>query len=210
MLSELRLDQAKARVLRIWGTAEGRMVLHGVGALLLLAVALGSDAFSVAVCVGLEGATWRQKLRLAAGFGVFQFLMPIIGLALGSTFGGMAGAVSSYIGGGILAALGVGVIWRTLAVGIHCPPLLLQSFVALVMASLGVSLDALAVGVGYGLGVREVRIVLASVVIGAVAYLMTIAGAELGGQVGKAVHQRAPLVGGAILIGLGIRILVGG
>jgi putative Mn2+ efflux pump MntP len=197
-------------MLRIWGRTPGRIGLQGIGALLLLAVALGMDAFSVAVCVGLAGATWRQKLRLAAGFGVFQFLMPIIGLALGSVFGRMVGAVANYIGGGLLSALGIGIIWRTLAVGIQCPPLLHRSFLALIMASLGVSLDALAVGVGYGLGVRQVRIVPASAVIGAVAYLMTIAGAEVGGQVGRLVHQRAPLVGGAILVALGIRIIFGG
>lgn len=175
----------------------------------MLSVALGSDAFSVAVCVGLAGATARQKLRLAAGFGVFQFLMPIAGLALGTLFGRMAGAVASYIGAGLLIALGIAMIWRTLSTGFHCPPLIHRSFLALLTASLGVSLDALAVGVGYGLSLSQTPIVTASVVIGIVAFLMTVAGAELGGQVGKMLQHRAPILGGAILVALGVRVLLG-
>jgi len=183
--------------------------LQGIGLLLLLAVALGSDAFSVAACVGLNGATVRQKMRLAAGFGLFQFLMPIMGLAAGQAFGSLAGAIAAYIGGAVLVGLGGLMIWRALSVGFQCPAMVHESWLALLSASVGVSLDALAVGVGYGLGVRQADIVLASAVIGAVAFLMTFVGVEVGVQVGKRIQRRAPILGGAVLVALGILALLG-
>lgn len=177
-------------------------------ALVLLAIALGSDAFSVAVCVGLAGATPVQKLRLASGFGTFQFLMPIVGLLVGHYFGTFAGVYASYIGGGLLVAFGIAMVWRTISHGITCPPMIHTSAIALCTASLGVSLDALAVGFGYGSGVRGSNIYYDSAFIGVVAFVMTIVGAELGGQIGKVLQRRAPLVGGLILIGIGIKIVI--
>ena len=48
---------------------------------LFIAFALGIDAFSVAVGAGafLGKANPRQKFRLSFHFGLFQFMMPIIG-----------------------------------------------------------------------------------------------------------------------------------
>ena len=175
----------------------------------MLAMALGTDAFSVAVCVGLAGATTKQKVRLAAGFGAFQFLMPITGLAVGSQFGKIAGSVAGYVGGAIIVGLGIAMIWRTLSKGFHCPPFIHKSFIALIVASVGVSIDALAVGIGVGLGDRDLNIVPASVVIGIITFLMTVVGVEVGGKVGEALQHRAPIVGGAVLIVLGVLIAFG-
>ena len=52
-----------------------------------IAVALGADAFSVAIGVGtyLKVTTGRQRFRLSFHFGLFQFLMPIIGWLAGTT-----------------------------------------------------------------------------------------------------------------------------
>ncbi|HOM72965.1 MAG TPA: manganese efflux pump, partial [Armatimonadota bacterium] len=171
------------------------------------AISLGSDAFSVAICVGLVGATAIQKLRLALGFGIFQFIMPVVGLIIGKLFGSFVGVFASYIGGLILIGLGTIIIWRSLSEGFQCPPLIHQSFLALVTVSIGVSIDALAVGIGYALGVKEFGILPASAVIGVTAFFMTIIGAEVGGRLGMILHHWAPIAGGSILTLLGILIL---
>jgi manganese efflux pump family protein len=176
--------------------------------LLVLAFGLGCDAFSVAICVGLAGATMREKIRLASGFGAFQFLMPIAGLAVGHYLGGFAGTITSYIGGALLVGLGVAMIWRTLSCGFTCPALIHTSFLALVTASIGVSLDALAVGFGYGMSIKHSGIVSDSLVIGITAFIMTMIGAEVGGQAGKVVQHRAPVLGGIILVGLGAHVIL--
>lgn len=179
--------------------------------LALLAVALGSDAFSVAVCVGLAGATTRERIRLATGFGAFQFLMPIVGLYLGhffaqvSIFGRAVDQYAGYLGGGLLILLGLVMIIRTVKEGVHCPPFIHKSFVALVVASVGVSIDALAVG--FSLGVIGARLLLTVAVIGATAFAMTLAGFEVGNQVGRFVQNRAAILGAVILIAIGVRII---
>ncbi|MEN6372625.1 MAG: manganese efflux pump [Armatimonadota bacterium] len=178
--------------------------------LLTVAVGLGADAFSVAICVGMAGATSKQKIRLASGFGAFQFIMPIIGLALGTVFGKIVGSYASFIGGILLLTLGGIMVWKALSEdGLECPPMIHNSFFALVAASVGVSIDALAVGVAYALSIKGIHILPASAVIGIVAFGMTVAGVEIGGQIGKLLHRRAPFVGGMILVLLGILILVG-
>jgi len=180
----------------------------------LLSVALGSDAFSVAICVGLAGATAKERLRLASGFGGFQFLMPIIGLYIGHFFGRQhifgrdVDEFAVYVGGGLLVFLGVMMIVRTAREGFHCPPFIHTSFFALLGASLGVSIDALAVG--FSLGVLRAKLLLTVSVIGVVAFLMTIAGLEVGNQIGKVVQNRAAVLGGIILVAVGLKILAAG
>jgi putative Mn2+ efflux pump MntP len=66
--------------------------------LLAIAVALGCDAFSVAVGVGSRGLTGRRIFRLSFHFALFQFLMPLIGLALGGLRGRGGGGG---VGGGV-------------------------------------------------------------------------------------------------------------
>ena len=51
---------------------------------LILAVGLGADAFSVAAGVAVCWYGGRQMFRLAFHFGLFQFFMPLIGWILGS------------------------------------------------------------------------------------------------------------------------------
>jgi len=47
-------------------------------------------------------------------------------------------------------------------------------------------------------------------VIGVVAFLMTIAGLEVGNQIGKVVQNRAAVLGGIILVAVGLKILAAG
>jgi putative Mn2+ efflux pump MntP len=179
----------------------------GIIELLFLSVALGSDAFSVAICVGLAGATIPERVRLAAGFGLFQFLMPIIGLFVGQWFGKATGDVAAHIGGGILVALGLIMIYRTAKDGFHCPSYIHTSTIALLSASVGVSIDALAVGFGLG-ALNSQNIVMTSSVIGLVAFTMTGVGLEVGNQIGKIVQNRAAIAGGVILVAIGARVIL--
>ena len=55
--------------------------------IIILAVGLGVDAFSVAIGIGAvnDKKSWAPVLRLAAAFGIFQFVMPIVGWLAGLT-----------------------------------------------------------------------------------------------------------------------------
>ena len=49
-----------------------------------VAIALGFDAFSVSLGVGACWADLGSRLRLSFNFGLFQFLMPLIGWKVGA------------------------------------------------------------------------------------------------------------------------------
>ena len=56
--------------------------------LLLIAVGLSMDAFSVSICKGLttKKFSWRMAIICALWFGGFQVMMPVIGYFLGAQF----------------------------------------------------------------------------------------------------------------------------
>lgn len=179
----------------------------GIIELITLAVALGCDAFSVAVCIGLGGATTRQKLRLAFGFGGFQFLMPIVGVFAGQRLGRSYGIYADYTGGAILILMGAVIVIRAVRSGFSCPVFNHSSLMSLFGASIGVSLDALVVGFGIGLiGARAILTTCS--IIGVTAFAMTSAGFEVGERIGRVVQNRSTVVGGLALVAIGAHIML--
>jgi putative Mn2+ efflux pump MntP len=76
---------------------------------------------------------------------------------------------------------------------------------SLLVLSVATSLDALAVGLS--LAALKVAIVFPSVVIGVVAFTVTVIGMKLGPALGKVIGRRAELLGGVVLITIGVKIL---
>jgi putative Mn2+ efflux pump MntP len=76
----------------------------------------------------------------------------------------------------------------------------------LVMLSLATSLDALAVGIGFSL--MEGNILTASLIIAVVSFMLSLTGGFLGKTLGTAFGKKMEIVGGAILISIGLRILI--
>ncbi len=174
-----------------------------------LAFALAMDAFAVSLGLGLNlvRASAVQTLRLALFFGVFQFLMPVIGWGAGTTVIGLIERFDHWVAFALLLGVGGKMIVEsfrgagTVKVRKSDPT---RGFSLLVL-SVATSLDSLAVGLS--LAALRVAIVYPAAVIGVVAFLMTVIGMKLGPLVGRVVGKRAELAGGLILILIGIKIL---
>jgi len=186
---------------------------------LLLAVALGVDAFSVAVSIGLQGVRKLLILELSGVVALFHVFMPLIGLALGGTLGRVMGDTAAIIGALVLLLIGGGMIREVIktnlprpAAGARKPSLVPQNlpvFMGLwgmVAMAFSVSLDALSVG--FGLGTTGVNLLFTVLAMGLAAGLMTAAGLLLGGYIGHKVEGQARLLGGLILVAVGIRMLL--
>jgi len=174
-----------------------------------LAFALAMDAFAVAAGVGtsLTKATRRQYFRLSWHFGLFQFLMPVLGWILGSLAVGIVGSAGRWIAFAILCLLGAKMI-REAGEGTGRrgdPSVDPTRGWSLVLLSIATSIDAFAAGLA--LAMLGAGVLAASAVIGLVASLMTIAGMRLGSFVGARLGRGAEVLGGLVLIGLGIGIL---
>ena len=77
----------------------------------------------------------------------------------------------------------------------------------LFLLALATSIDALAVGVTMAF-MADVNIILSAAVIGAVAFFMAMLGGLLGRRLGQLFQKRATLLGGAVLLAIGIKILL--
>ena len=175
--------------------------------ILLIALSLAMDAFAVSVSTGIAvpGFGWRQAARIGAWCGFFQFAMPLAGWFLGSSVKVYIEAVDHWIAFGLLALIGGAMIREALSGGEE-EAVTDLSVRRLFLLALATSIDALAVGVT--MAFMDVNILLSAVVIGAVAFFMAMLGGLLGRRLGQFFQKRATLLGGAVLLAIGIKILL--
>lgn len=183
------------------------MFLYTLG----LALALAMDCFSVALglACGLKGLSAGQTLRLAVFFGGFQFGMPVLGWLAGEKLVRVIGSFDHWVAFGLLALVGGKMIFEAFHVDEEAKagrPDQSRGWPLLVL-SLATSIDALAVGLS--LGLMGLPVVQSAAIIGAGSFAMTIVGAKLGPVFGRAAGRWAEVLGGAVLIGIGVRILAG-
>ncbi len=181
-----------------------------IGAILLVAVALGVDALAVAVAIGvsLGKLSGRQLFRLGFHFGLFQAMMPVIGWLAGGVVAGFVGAVDHWVAFSLLAFVAGKMAWEAF----HSESERAEGNDptrgwTLVMLSIGTSIDALAVGLG--LSVLGLPIAMPALVIGVVCAAMTTGGMLVGSRIGMRfpLARIANVAGALILLGIGIRIL---
>jgi manganese efflux pump family protein len=171
------------------------------------AIALGMDAFAVAAAVSatLPVFTRRHVFRLVWHFGLFQSLMTLLGWLAGERVSTFLAGINYWLAFGLLVGLGLNMIRQS-----SHPEDRVRDYDptrgwSLVGLSIATSIDALAVGVSFGL--LNVAISRPALVIGVVALIMTYIGAKVGLRTGAYLGKRAELVGGLVLIGIGINIL---
>jgi putative Mn2+ efflux pump MntP len=175
--------------------------------LLLLAPSLGMDAFAVALGVGAVtlSDSRRPLFRLSFHFGLFQFLMPVIGWLVGAAVQHYIEAYDHWLAFLLLAWVGGRMIrsaWSADGAAVVNDP---TRGANLVLLSIATSIDALAVGLS--LAMLRVDLLLPSIFIGIVAAVMTLTGMLLGRRLHAAWGKRAALLGGAVLIAIGLRVL---
>ena len=176
--------------------------------LLGVAVALGMDAFAVALAVssGLNPVTFSHIFRLTWHFGLFQSMMTFIGWSGGATVSSMFGGLNDWVAFGILVFVGLKMLkesWNTAKRVEGFDPTKGWSLVSLSVAT---SLDALAVGISFSL--IGMKILVPVIIIGVTALLMTLVGMKVGHYAGKSLGKWAERAGAIVLIIIGARILV--
>lgn len=175
----------------------------------LIAVSLALDAFAVSVSSGIAipGFGWKQAVKMGLWFGTFQFAMPLAGWLLGSSVSGYIEAVDHWVAFGLLALIGGRMAWGAVRGGgdeEEAPADL--SAKRLCLLAIATSIDALAVGVS--MAFMRVDVLFSAIIIGIVAFVLSVVGGLAGRRLGSLFQQRAELVGGLVLIGIGIKILV--
>lgn len=197
-------------------------------AIFALAVALAMDAFAVAMATGIRlgAVSRRQSFRLAFHFGLFQFMMPVLGWVLGLTVRDFIEAWDHWVAFGLLALVGLNMLRETFfpekqavcavaspdsmpdkaSLTTSAPADPTRGF-SLIMLSVATSIDALAVGLSFSM--LKLSVWFPAVVIGVVCFVLTALGLQLGKSLcqAEALAKRAEMIGGIVLLGIGVKIL---
>jgi len=175
--------------------------------LLLIAIALGADAFSVSVGVGARWHDWGSRLRLSFAFGLGQFVMPILGWTGGALILPYVAAYDHWVAFGVLVAISGKMLWESFrrdsdeAAEVINPT---RGWLLPALA-LAVSIDALAVG--FSMSRFGGALYLYALVIGVVASLMTLAGMILAYRGARHLGAWAGRLGALVLLGVAIKLL---
>jgi putative Mn2+ efflux pump MntP len=173
-----------------------------------ISLGLAMDAFAVSVATGLKlrRVTRRHLFRLAFHFGLFQFLMPVIGWYLGRQVAPLIESVDHWIAFGLLALIGGRMLWEARRAEDSATQIDPTRGWSLVTLSVATSIDALAAGIGLAF-LRE-SIWIPSATIGVVTATLTAIGIRFGSRMGRRWGRRAEVAGGCVLILIGLRIVV--
>lgn len=173
-----------------------------------IAVGLAMDAFAVSIAAGLviQQLTYRHVFRLAFHFGLFQFLMPVIGWLAGRTVSGYVSPYDHWAAFGLLAWLGGKMMWTAMrggGSGSRGDP---SRGLLLLSLTIATSIDALAAGLS--MAFLGVSIWLPSAVIGLVTAVLSVVGVCFGSRIGAGFGRIAEFAGGIVLLAIGVRIVV--
>jgi len=206
--------------------------------IILLAVALAMDCLTVSIVSGVlvftvdslqftddysagdSGLASKSTVnckpltvnfRMALLFGLFQAMMPLLGWLGISHFQQYMEAYDHWIAFSLLAFIGGRMVWESLhpEEEHHFDPHRLRTQLLLAVAT---SIDALAVGISFACTGYSTfgQLLMPVAVIGAVSFLFSILGYQIGRRFGRSIALRfkPELFGGIILILIGVKVLL--
>jgi manganese efflux pump family protein len=172
--------------------------------LILMAFALGMDAFSVGLGMGMYKLRLRQILKIGITIGIFHVWMPLLGMFAGEFLSDRFGVFASYIGGALLILLGIQMVWSSFKK--EESSVITPIGRGLFFFALSVSLDSLSVGLS--LGIYGARTVVVIVCFGIVATVLTWTGLLIGRKVQGWIGTYSEALGGSILLAFGLKLLL--
>ncbi len=176
--------------------------------IVLVAIALGCDAFAVGMGVGARFCRPRQTFRLSFHFGLFQFIMPILGWFAARQLPGSASVWGPWIAFALLFFIGSKMVYESVrgkdSDSAEC--LDPTRGLTLVILSVAASLDAL--GAGFGMSMLGSAMIAPAVWFGVTAGAMTWVAMKLGNRLSARFGRWVEAAGGLILIVLAVEFVL--
>ncbi|MFW5830514.1 MAG: manganese efflux pump MntP family protein [Planctomycetota bacterium] len=184
-------------------------------AVLLIAVAVSMDAVAVSIAQGLRTppAQRHRGWYMAACFGLFQMIMPLLGALVGAGAMRWMAQIDHWIALALLLLIGGKMCWEgwrgePVADEIDdggVAPTLAWGKRHLLTLSVATSIDAF--GVGFSIVVFDLPIWLACAVIGVTTFVLAGLAYRCGCWLGRRTGAMAEILGGIILIAIGLNIV---
>lgn len=169
---------------------------------IIIAISLSMDAFSLALAYGTLNLNKKDIYKLSLTVGVYHFIMPLLGLFLGSI-------ILKYINNPniivfiILFIIGIQMIYETFKEedikNIVC-------FKQMLLFGLAVSVDSFSVGIG--LNVINKNYLYCSTIFSLFSLTFTYLGLILGKKINNIIGKTSTIIGGLILIIIAFMYLI--
>ena len=175
--------------------------------LVALLLPLSLDTFALAAAIGMAGLPVSQRLRLSLVLAGFEAAMPLIGIGIGQALGQAIGSIGDYLAGAALVVLGVYTTFGGESDEADGVAILARARgLAMIGLGIGISIDELAIG--FSIGLLDLPVAWAIVLIACQAFIAAQLGVRLGARLGEQMRGRAEQLAGLSLIGIGIAFLV--
>lgn len=157
------------------------------------------DAFSLSLLYGTEGISKKDKVLLSIIVGSYHFMMPFIGLSIGSFITSKIILKPSILVGAILSLLSIEMIISSFK---EKEEKFLLSLPGYLLFGLSVSIDSLTTGIG--LPAITNNYILSSLIFSVTSFFFTFLGLNLGNFLNQKYGKISTILGGTILLILGI------
>ncbi|WP_066803082.1 manganese efflux pump MntP [Moraxella oblonga] len=179
-------------------------------ALTALSFGMSMDAFAASVVRGasvhLSDNRLFQAFKIGIIFGIVEAITPIIGYFLGVLANDLVQGFDHWVSFVLLGGLGVHLMYEAVFGVDDDGKSIKNNLAKTILTAFATSIDAMIVGVS--LAFLDVNIWLASLLIGMATTTMATFGVCLGAKIGKEVGNKAQILGGVVLIGIGVFILM--
>ena len=178
--------------------------------LILIAVSLSLDAFSVSICNGMVmELNVKRRLFIAGTFGAMQGIMPLIGYFVGSLFVDYIKPYDGILSFALLLIIGLKMIIDAVKSRKENCSIAKFSIPTVLVQGIATSIDAIAVGVS--LLTMNILVWISVSVIAAVTFLLTLLALLFGEKLIGVFRGRtyiAEIIGGCVLILIGLKLLL--
>ena len=195
----------------------------GLLEILMLGVALATDAFSVTISntFAFDDHRFSRLMRMPLFFGLFQFGMPLAGYFVGGIAAELIEKYAGIVSLVILGFIGLNMLYSGYKAlkedaseedGEEAQQEAQQgaitlSYGKLVFQAVATAIDAFAVGVSFR--AHSVDILVASTLFGVITAILCTIALFIGKKLGSLLGDRAEMVGGVVLILIGLKAFFG-
>lgn len=175
--------------------------------IIITGLALSMDAFAVSLAIGLadKKSIKQNSVKCGVAFGFFQAVMTILGWLIGLAFLIYIRPIDHWISFALLVFIGGKMIYESFIIA---DTKAMHGFKMLIILAFATSIDALAAGLSFSS--LNISILFPAIFIGLITFALSFFGVRLGAIFSnvKKIERYADVIGGAVLIGIGIKILI--
>lgn len=172
-------------------------------AIIIIAVSLSMDAFSLALIYGTQGIQKKDKIILSLIVGIYHFIMPLIGLLIGIIIMKNISFNSQIIVGIILCSIALEMIISSMK---NKEERFLLTIPGYLLFGLSVSIDSLTTGIG--LSAITNNYILCCLLFATISFCATISGLNIGNILNIKYGKISTIIGGIILFVLGLTYII--